>query len=179
MPMYLIKVCLNTSYMYTMDVGSNQRWSIASTMTSWNHSHLIVTQNFQNPTQLWECYGIRVHLYAYVTHWKVLKHFIYVQYGCGEQSAGVYSLNHDIMASFLLDSHQDLPKSDLASTVYGVRVHLYAYVPHWKVLHHFIYVQYGCGEQSAVVYSLNHDIIASFPLDSHQELPKSDQASAV
>jgi hypothetical protein len=26
-----------------------------------------------------------------------------------------------------------------------------------------------------MVYNLNHDIMASFPLDTHQELPKSDQ----
>jgi hypothetical protein len=30
----------------------------------------------------------------------VLKHFIYIQYGCGKQSAGVYSLNHDTTTSF-------------------------------------------------------------------------------
>ncbi len=47
------------------------------------------------------------------------------------------------------------------------------------MLKHYIYVQYGCGKQSAVVYSLNPNIMASFPLDSCQELPKSDPASAV
>jgi len=31
--------------MTTMDVGSNQRWTTASTMTSWHHFHLTVTQN--------------------------------------------------------------------------------------------------------------------------------------
>jgi hypothetical protein len=30
-----------------------------------------------------------------------------------------------------------------------------------------------------VVISLNNDIMASFPFDSHPELPKSDPASAV
>ncbi len=33
---------------------------------------------------------------------KVLKHCIYIQYGCGMQSAVVYSLNHDTMMSFWL-----------------------------------------------------------------------------
>ncbi len=33
-----------------------------------------------------------------------------------------------------------------------------------KVLKHFIYIQYGCGMQSAVVYSLNHDPTTSFGL---------------
>jgi hypothetical protein len=30
----------------------------------------------------------------------VIKHFIYVHYGCGKQLKVDYSLNHDIMASF-------------------------------------------------------------------------------
>jgi hypothetical protein len=33
-----------------------------------------------------------------------------------------------------------------------------------NVLQHFIYIQYGCGMQSAVVYSLNHDTTTSFEL---------------
>jgi len=47
------------------------------------------------------------------------------------------------------------------------------------VLKHFLDVHYGYEKQSKVVISLNHDIMASFPLDSHPELPKSDPASAV
>ena len=31
-----------------------------------------------------------------------------------------------------------------------------------KVLKHFLYIQYGCGMQSVVVYSLNHDTAMSF-----------------
>jgi hypothetical protein len=45
----------------------------------------------------------------------VLKHFLDVHYGYEKQSKVVYTLNHDIMASFLLDSHKELPKSDPAS----------------------------------------------------------------
>jgi hypothetical protein len=33
-----------------------------------------------------------------------------------------------------------------------------------KVLKHFLYIQYGCGMQSVVVYSLNHDTTMSFGL---------------
>jgi hypothetical protein len=40
------------------------------------------------------------------------------------------------------------------------------------VLKHFIYAQDGCEKQSIVVYSLNHDIMASFPLDSHKATSK-------
>jgi hypothetical protein len=39
--------------------------------------------------------------------------------------------------------------------------------------------KYGCGKQSAVVYSFNHDIMASFSLEGHPELLKTNQASAV
>ncbi len=68
-----------------------------------------MTQNCQNLTQLHQCYSVRVHLYAYIPYWKVLKHFIHVQYGCEKQSMVVYSLNHDIMASFPLISHHGVP----------------------------------------------------------------------
>jgi hypothetical protein len=33
-----------------------------------------------------------------------------------------------------------------------------------KVLNHFLYIQYGCGMQSGMVYSLNHDTITSYRL---------------
>ena len=51
----------------------------------------------------------------------------------------------------------------------GVRVHSYAYIPNKKVEKHFIHVHFGCGKHSKLDYSLNHDIMASFP-DSHPEL---------
>ncbi len=105
--------------MYNMNVGSNQRWSAPSTMTSWHHFHSTVTQNSQNLTQLQLCSNsVRVHVYAYPPHWKVLKHFLDVDNGCGDQSQVIYSLNHDIMASCPLDSHPELPKSDPASVVW-------------------------------------------------------------
>ena len=46
----------------------------------------------------------------------------------------------------------------------SVRVHPYAHPQHIKVLNHFPYIQYGCGMQSGMVYSLNHDTITSFGL---------------
>ncbi len=48
MPMYLTERWKNTLCMYNMDVGSNQRWSTPSTMTSWHHFYSTVTQNCQN-----------------------------------------------------------------------------------------------------------------------------------
>jgi hypothetical protein len=44
---------------------------------------------------------------------------------------------------------------------------------------HFTYVQYGCEMESKVVYILNHDIMASFALNSDPELPKSDSLVGV
>ncbi len=44
----------------------------------------------------------------------------------------------------------------------SVRVHPYAHPQHMKVLNYFLYIQYGCGMQSVVVNSLNHDTTTSF-----------------
>jgi hypothetical protein len=41
-----------------------------------------------------------MHPYAHPQHLKVLKHFAYIQYGCGMQSMRVFSLNHDTATSF-------------------------------------------------------------------------------
>ncbi len=98
--------------MSNMDVGSNLQWSTASTITSWHHFHLTVAKICRNLTQLWQCNGVRVHSYAYVPHKKVENHFIHVHYGCGKQSKVQNSLNHDIMASFRLDSHPELLKTN-------------------------------------------------------------------
>jgi hypothetical protein len=46
--------------------------------------------------------SVRVHPYAHPQHLKVLKHFVYFQYGCGMQSMGVCSLNHDLTTSYRL-----------------------------------------------------------------------------
>jgi hypothetical protein len=91
-----------------MDVGSNLQWSTASTITSWNDFHSTVTKKYQNLTQLWQCNDVRVHLYAYIPNCKGKNHFIYVLCGCGKQSKVDVRLNHDIMASFLVDSQPEL-----------------------------------------------------------------------
>jgi len=83
----------------------------------------------------------------------------------------VYSFNHDITASFTLNSAPELPISDLAlsqcsnSNKVMVLVHSHAHGHHEKVLELLIYVQYGCGKQSKVDYCLNHDITTSCTLD--------------
>ncbi len=173
MPTYLIERYLKTLYMYNMDVGSNQTCSAASTMSSWHHFQSNVAQNCQNQTQLPWCNSIKVHLYANIPHWKVLNLVIYIHYGCGKQSKVVYSLNHVIVASFLLDKIAKIwPSFDCK----GALLCLHTSLKGAKAL-------YICTlwiwEAIKVVFSLNHDIMASFPLYSHPELPKSDPASSV
>jgi len=46
--------------------------------------------------------AIMMHPYAHPQYLKVLKHFVYIQYGCGMQSMGVCSLNHDLTTSYRL-----------------------------------------------------------------------------
>ncbi len=118
-----------------------------------------------------------MHSYAHGHHHNVLKHFIYIQFGCEKQSKVANSLNDDITVSFTLDSDPEMPLSDLAlSQCNRVMVHLYAHGHHKKVLTHLIHIQYRCEKQSKVVISLNHDITASFTLDSDPEMPLTDLA---
>jgi hypothetical protein len=118
-------------------------------------------------TNIWanfaRCNSVRVHPYAYPQHMKVLKHFSYIKYGCWEQSVVVYSLNKVIMPSFH-SSHAGKNYQHLGQLCQcnSVRVHPYAYPQHIMVLKHIPYIQYGCGKQSVVVYSLNNVIMPSF-----------------
>jgi len=107
--------------------------------------------------------SVRVHPYAHPQHMKVLNHFIHIQYGCGMQSLVAYSLNHDTTMSYgprLTTIFQNLAPP--AQVYNSVRVHPYAHPQHMKVLKHAVYFQYGCGMQSVVVYSLNHDTTMSY-----------------
>jgi hypothetical protein len=100
----------------------------------------------------------------------VLKHFIYIQYGCGMQLAVVYSLNHDPIWA---PPNPNIPKFGHHLHRYNsVRMHPCAHPQHMKVLKHFIYIQYGCGMQSAVVYSLNHDTTMSFLVPPYPNFPR-------
>jgi hypothetical protein len=139
-------MCSNTSYTSNMDVGCSLGPLAASTMTPQHH----LAQPY--PT----CTGVTVRLdpQAQPQHMNVLKHFIYLQYGCGMQFGTSCSLNHDTTTSF----GSTLPH---LNRCYSVRVHPYAQPQHMNVLKHFIYIQYGCGMQTARVCSLNHDITLS------------------
>jgi hypothetical protein len=104
---------------------------------------------------------------AFPHHMKVLKHFLYIQYGSGQQSAVVYSFHHSIPTPL----GSALPQSP----IYQCRTLTLTYVTaqwcthmafqqHLKVLKIFLYIQYGSGKQSVVVYSRNEDITAAFGL---------------
>jgi hypothetical protein len=85
-------MCSNTSYTSNMDVGCSLGPLAASTMTPQHH----LAPRY--PT----CTGVTVRLdpQAQPQHMNVLKHFIYLQYGCGMQFGTSCSLNHDTTTSF-------------------------------------------------------------------------------
>ncbi len=119
--------CSNTFHTSKMDVGSSQWWSKASTMSSCHHFIVAtVTPNYQNLGQLCQCNCVRVHSYAYPQHMMVLKHRLYIQYGCGKQTVVVYSLDNVIMQSFH-SSHAGQNYQNLGQLCQwsSVRVHPY------------------------------------------------------
>ncbi len=67
--------------------------------------------NFPKPhPHLHQQNSIRVHPYAPPQHIKVLKHFVYICYGCGMQFARLWSLNHDLTTSIGLCNALNFPK---------------------------------------------------------------------
>jgi len=150
------------TFSINMDVGCSQWLLTASTMTPQHHFSFTlpqVSKNLPAPAQAYN--SVRVHPYAHPQHMKVLKHIVYFQYGYGMQSVVAYSLNHDTTTSFaglhLTPIFQNLAPT---CTDKSVREHPYAHPQHMKVFKHFVYFQNGCGRQSVVAYSLNHDTTA-------------------
>ncbi len=136
----------------------------------WSLNHDITTSLGLSPTPIFlkstpnlhRHTSVRMHPYAHPQHIKVLKHFVYIQYGCRMQSMGVWSLNHDIATcsgSALPHFSPDLHRRN------SVRVDPYAHSQHIKLLKHFVCIWYGCGMQSMGFWSLNHDITTSVGLD--------------
>ena len=91
----------------------------------------------------------------------VLNHFTYI-YVCVESKVGCFTASkHDTMMSsghcltlsFPISAFS--PHHSLQHHYHNsVRVSLYDHPQHMQVLNHFIYMQYGCGKQSEVIYSL-------------------------
>ena len=128
-----------------MDVESSLKPPVASTMTLQHHSGKDLAPKTRpfTPSQA------------------SLKHFAYIQYGCGIQSEACCSLNHDITrTSPGLRSGPNTPKSIPHLVDPCVHSH------HIKVPKHFVYIQYGCGIQSEDCCSLNNDITISHQLRS-------------
>jgi hypothetical protein len=116
-------------------------------------------------------YRISMHPHACPLHLRVIQHFVYIQYGCGMQSMGVFSLNHDTTTSFRLGHTQFHLKFTPTCTHFtAVRMHSHAHSQHLKVIKHFVYIQYGCGMQLMGVWSLNNDAITSYRL-GHTSFP--------
>ena len=147
-------------------------WSLDHDLTaSFGLSH---APNFPKiHPHLHRCNSVRVHLYAHPQHIKVLKHFTFIWYGCGMQSTGLWSLNHDLTASLGLSHAPNFPKIHPNLHMRNsVRVHPYAHPQHIKVLKHFVYTWYGCGMQSMGLWSLNHDLTTSLGLSHTPNFPK-------
>ena len=145
-----------------MDVGCSQWWLTASTMTPQCHLGPALPQLSKIRPHLHRYNSVRVYPYAHPQHMKVLNHFIHIQCGCGMQSMVVYSLNHTT-TSFglhLTPIFQNLAPTCTDNSVQ--RVHPYAHSQHMKVLKHVVSFQNGCGRQSVVAYSLNHDTTMSY-----------------
>ena len=148
-----------------MDVGCSQWGFEASTMTPKHHTGSAIPHFPKTHPHQHTYYSIRMHSYAHPQHLKVLKHFIYIQYGCGMQSMGVFSLNHDTATAYRLGHTPiSLKFTPTCTCNTAIRMHPYAHPQHLKVLKHFVYIQYGCGMQSMEVCSLNHDTATSYRL---------------
>ncbi len=83
---------------YGWGMQSTEAWKINLPQT-W-HNNIIRAQSYPHypkiytrPAQASQCKG---GPYAHPQHVKELKHFVNIWYGCGMQSKGVWSLNHDI-----------------------------------------------------------------------------------
>ncbi len=122
--------------MSTMNVGSKLRWSTASNITSWHHLHSTVTQKCHNLTQLKPCNTVRVPLYAYVPHRKVLNNLYMSNMNVGRKLKLRWSTASTMTSwhHFHSTVTQKCPNLTQLQRCKGVMVHLYAYIPHWKVL---------------------------------------------
>ncbi len=151
-----------------MDVGCSlygEVWSLNHHITtSLGLSH---TPHFlKSIPNLYRCNGIRVDTYAHPQHIKVLKYFVCIQYQCGMQSMGAWSLNHHITTSLgrrhtphFLQSIPNLLRHN------SVRVDTYAHPQHIKVKKTLcIYgMDVGCSLYGGG-WSLNHHITTSLGL---------------
>ncbi len=123
----------------------------ASTMSTC-HSFTPPSPHYPYPGQLGQqCNSVRMYPYAYPQRMNMLKHFLYIQYGCGEEVRGVVQpqpCQHIILSPHHPQS-PDYPNllGQLGQQCNSVRMYPYAYPQHMNRLIHFLYIQYGCGEK--------------------------------
>ncbi len=152
-----------TLSIYNMDVGCTQVGGLEPQPLhyniTWAQPHPIFLKSIPD---LHRPNSVRVPPYAHPQHIKVLKHSVYIWHGCGMHSKWVWSLNHDITTSLRLRPTPIFPKStpDLHMPN-RVRADPYAHPRHIKVLKHFVYIWHGCGMDSKLVWSANHDMTTS------------------
>ncbi len=85
--------------------------------------------------------SVRVHPFAHPQYIKVIKHFVYTWFGCGMQSTGLWSLNHDLTTSLGLSHVPNLPKiHPHLHRRNSVREHPCAHPQYIQVLKHFVYI---------------------------------------
>ncbi len=98
-----------------MEPGLSLKLFAVSTMTTvssrfMDHPYPIFPKS---DPHLHPCYRVRVRPCAHPQHHvKVLKHFVYIQYGNGMESEAVYILNHDTPHSIIqVHPHPIFPNS--------------------------------------------------------------------
>ena len=90
-----------------IDVRCRVKWFTASTMSLHHHILGLTIPQFSKkpPHHCRAIICIRMHPYVLPQHTKVLKHVLWLKYGSGMHSEVVYSVNHHITASLMLDCH--------------------------------------------------------------------------
>ena len=98
-----LKVLKHLVHMYCMNVACSLKGFTVATIMGWHAFHTyIINKDFNQLYHIWEtvCCGnvVSVHPYDHTQLEKVLKHLLYVCYGCGMQFERFYSLTHSLVA---------------------------------------------------------------------------------
>jgi hypothetical protein len=75
----------------------------------------LTPQNPKSAPHLHRHISVRANSYGHSHYFNVLKHFVYIQYGCGVLSEACCSLNHDITSSLRLRLRSTPPKKETNS----------------------------------------------------------------
>jgi hypothetical protein len=95
----VLKHCVYIQYGYGCGMHLMGVCSLNHDTTTSLLGHTPFSQKFHPHLHMY--YSIRMNPYAYAhpQHLRVLKHFVYIQYGCGMHLMGVCSFNHDTTSS--------------------------------------------------------------------------------